>query len=75
MSRFLPISGRKLCKILERLGFQKIHQVGSHARYIHSDGRNTVIPLHGNEMLGIGLIKEILKQTKISRQEYERLRK
>jgi len=24
-------------------------QVGSHARYIHPDGRRTVVPLHENE--------------------------
>lgn len=74
MTRLLPISGRKMCKILERLGFEKIHQVGSHARYHHTDGRRTVVPLHGNEELGVGLIKEILKQSKISRKQYEQLR-
>ncbi len=75
MTRLLPISGRKMSKILERLGFQKVHQVGSHARYIHPDGRKTVVVLHGNEELSIGLLKEILKQVKISRKEYERLRR
>lgn len=75
MTRLLPISGRKMSKILERLGFQKVHQVGSHARYIHPDGRKTVVSLHGNEELSIGLLKEILKQVKISREEYEKLRR
>ncbi len=74
MTRLLPISGRKMCKILERLGFEKVHQVGSHARYIHPDGRRTVVPLHGNEELSIGLVKDILNQIKLSRQEYEKLR-
>jgi predicted RNA binding protein YcfA (HicA-like mRNA interferase family) len=75
MSRLLPVSGRDMCKILEMLGFQKVHQVGSHVRYIHPDGRKTVVPVHGNEDLGTGLIKEILKQTRISRETYEELRK
>jgi predicted RNA binding protein YcfA (HicA-like mRNA interferase family) len=75
MTRLLPISGRKMSRILERLGFQKVHQVGSHARYIHPDGRKTVVSLHGNEELSIGLLKEILKQVKISREEYEKLRR
>ena len=74
MTRLILISGKKLCKILEKLGFRKIHQVGSHIRYGHSDGRKTVVPLHGNELLGIGLLKEILRQIKISREEYEKLR-
>ncbi|KCZ71860.1 YcfA-like protein [Candidatus Methanoperedens nitroreducens] len=46
MTRLLPVSGRKMCKIIEKLGFDKVHQVGSHARYIHPDGRRTVVPLH-----------------------------
>ena len=34
-----------------------------------------LIPVHGNEELGKGLMIEILKQVKISREEYESLRK
>ena len=64
-----------MCKILEMLGFQKVYQVGSHVRYVHPDGRKTVVPVHGNEDLGTGLIKEILKQSRISREMYEELRK
>ena len=75
MPKLIPISGRKLCKIIEKLGFEKIHQVGSHARYNHPDGRKTVIPVHGNEVLGKGLLIEILKQIKLSREEYDKLRK
>jgi len=75
MTRLLPVSGRKMCKILEKLGFEKVHQVGSHVRYAHADGRKTVVPLHGNEELSIGLIKEIIKQVMISRDTYEKLRR
>jgi predicted RNA binding protein YcfA (HicA-like mRNA interferase family) len=75
MSRLLPVSGREMCKILEIIGFQKVHQVGSHARYAHPDGRKTVVQVHGNEELGIGLIMEILKQGRISRELYEESRK
>jgi predicted RNA binding protein YcfA (HicA-like mRNA interferase family) len=74
MSRLLPVSGREMCKILEMIGFQKVHQVGSHARYAHPDGRKTLLPVHGNEELGTGLIKEILKQSRISRETYDELR-
>ena len=63
-----------MCKILEKLQFEKIHQVGSHARYVHPDGRRTVVTVHGNEQLSIGLIKDIMKQAQLSRDEYEKLR-
>ncbi|MEX2192380.1 MAG: type II toxin-antitoxin system HicA family toxin [Nitrosarchaeum sp.] len=50
------VSGRDMCKILEKLGFVKVHQVGSHVRYVHPDGYKTVVPVHGNETLGRGLV-------------------
>ena len=75
MTKLIPISGRKFCKMLEKIGFVKVHHVGSHARYFHPDGRNTVVPVHGDEELGKGLILEILKQIKLSRDEYDKLRR
>jgi len=57
------------------IGFQMIHQKGSHVRYKHLDGRMTVVPIHANEDLGKGLLLEILKQIKLDRQEYDELRK
>ncbi len=74
MAKLVPISGRKLCKILEKLGFIKIHVTGSHFRYKHPDGRITVVPVHGNEELGKGLLNEILKQIKLSREAFSELR-
>ncbi|HLD73023.1 MAG TPA: type II toxin-antitoxin system HicA family toxin [Candidatus Nanoarchaeia archaeon] len=64
-----------MCKLVEKLGFQKVHQVGSHVRYFHPDGKKTVVPVHGNEDLGKGLLLEILKQIKLPKEEYERLRR
>jgi len=72
--KLVPISGKKLCKILEKLGFRKIHQVGSHVRYIHQDGRRTVVPIHGNEEIGKGLLSEILRQIDVSKEDFQRLR-
>lgn len=75
MPKLVLISGKEMCKLLEKIGFQRVHQVGSHVRYTHYDGRKTVVPIHGNEDLGIGLLREILKQIELSRNDYERLRR
>jgi len=75
MPKLITISGKKFCKILVKLGFEKIYGKGSHVRFKHPDGRRTVVPVHGNEDLGKGLLKEILNQIKISKEEYEELRK
>jgi len=73
MAKLAQISGKEFCKILEKLGFIKTFGKGSYVRFKHPDGRRTVIPVHGNEELGKGLIREILNQIKISREEYEKL--
>tara|TARA_Y100000310_G_C20679235_1_gene814929 strand:+ start:2016 stop:2249 length:234 start_codon:yes stop_codon:yes gene_type:complete len=75
MPKLITISGKKFCKILEKLGFEKIYGKGSHIRFKHSDGRRTVVPIHGNEDLGKGLLREILNQVKISKERYEELRR
>ncbi len=74
MVKLVTISGKKLCKILERLGFEKIYGKGSHVRFKHLDGRRTVVPIHGNEDLGKGLLRHILKQIRLSKEDYDELR-
>ena len=73
MPKLPKISGKELCKILEKLEFEKIYGKGSHIRFKHSDGRRTVVPIHGNEDLGPGLLTAILKQIKLTREELEEL--
>jgi predicted RNA binding protein YcfA (HicA-like mRNA interferase family) len=73
MTPLIQISGREFCKILEKLGFEKVYGKGSHVRFRHPDGRRTVVPVHGSEKLGKGLILEILKQIKLSKEEFEKL--
>jgi len=74
MTKLIQISGKDFCKLLQNLGFEKIFGKGSHIRFRHPDGRRTVVPVHGNEKLGKGLLIEILKQIKITKEEYEILR-
>lgn len=68
------ISGRELCKLLEKIGFEKIHGRGSHMRFKHTDGRRTVVPIHGNEELGPGLLAAILKQVGLTKEDIEKMR-
>ena len=75
MVKLFLISGRKFCKVLKKLGFEEIYGRGSHRRFKHADGRRTVVPVHGNENLGRGLLRVILRQIRLSREEYEEIRK
>ena len=73
MSKLPSIQPRKMCRILERLGFEAIRQRGSHIYYRHPDGRTTVVPFHSGEDLGRGLLRSILKDTEISRVDFLKL--
>ncbi|MDD4835402.1 MAG: type II toxin-antitoxin system HicA family toxin [Lutispora sp.] len=74
MSKLNIISPKDMIRIIEKLNFEEIRQNGSHKFFRHKDGRATVIPMHSND-LKRGLIKQILKDIKITDEEYEELRK
>ena len=73
MSRLVPISPKDLERKLIKLGFKPVRQRGSHVFYRHPDGRSTTIPFHGNYDIGPVLLSKILKEIKISREEFEQL--
>jgi len=73
MSRLVPISPKDLEKKLMKLGFKSIRQKGSHVFYRHTDGRTTTIPFHGNYEIGPVLLNKILKEIKITREEFSKL--
>ena len=67
----LPLlSSKELCHFLEKEGFQNIRQTGSHRFYRHSDGRTTVVPAHANKDIKRGLLKAILDEIQMSREEF-----
>lgn len=74
MPKLSPISARGLIKILEKQGLQVVHQKGSHVRLRHPDGRKTTVPLHSGENVGVGLLRKILRDVNISRDEFEKLK-
>lgn len=72
--RLIPISAKKMCKLLKKLGFVKTSQRGSHARFKHPDGRKTMVPMHSRKELQHRLIIEILSQINLERKDFDKLR-
>ena len=60
------LSGKELIKILHKLGFEVKRIKGSHHFLKHLDGRATVVPVHGKEIIGPGLLNKICLDAKIS---------
>ncbi|RJP23103.1 MAG: addiction module toxin, HicA family [Candidatus Omnitrophota bacterium] len=69
----MPVKAKELVHVAKRLGFVKNRQKGSHARWIHPDGRATTIPIHGNTDIGGWLFHEILSQLEISEEEFHEI--
>ena len=47
--------------MVEKLGFTRVRQKGSHIRFKHDDGRMTTIPDHGTRDVPRGLLVKIVR--------------
>ena len=76
MPKFNIISAKKMIKILGFLGFVSIRSKGSHQFFFNeTSGKSATVPVHGNSDLGVGIIREILRDIDLSVVEYEKLRR
>lgn len=74
MSKLPLLSPKELVRIVEKLGFSFVRQVGSHMTYQHPDGRKTVIPNHPGEDIDRGLLNKIIKkELMLTREEFQKL--
>ena len=76
MPSLSQVKAKDLVKVVLKLGFKFRDQSGSHAVYVHSDGRRTTIPIHPTQTIGVGLIIKIVKKDlQITRNEFVQLLK
>ena len=72
MSKFRLCSGTEAVKKFERAGWKIARRKGSHTMMVKSDYPYTLsIPLH--KELGIGILKKLIKQAKLTEEEFNRL--
>lgn len=70
MSRLPVISAQQMRKVLLALGFAPVRQRGSHIFYRHPDGRTTTVPHHAGRDLARPLLREILREIRLSPAEF-----
>ena len=75
MTPRLRVTGKELIRVLEQSGFEGSRTRGSHFFLRHTDGRATSVPVHSGETIGPGLLSKIIRDTKISRKDLEKLLK
>jgi len=74
MPKLPHLSGQEIIRALERLDFVQARQRGSHVvmkKYTPEGKVGCVVPLHGE--VAIGTLHSILKQAKISVDEFEKV--
>ncbi len=74
MGNIPTISGKKLLRLLLKNGYRARRKKGSHVFVESREGTyGTVIPIHGNEDLGIGLLRSILNHLDLSIDDLKRM--
>jgi predicted RNA binding protein YcfA (HicA-like mRNA interferase family) len=73
MSRLKIIDYRTMDGLLRALGFVLVRQKGSHIRYKHPDGRTCTVPRHDRGDLNRPLIRSILREIKLTPDQYHKL--
>jgi predicted RNA binding protein YcfA (HicA-like mRNA interferase family) len=73
MTRLPSLSGERIVQALAKAGFEMYRRKGSHIYLKHPDGRATVVPVHKGESLGRGLLRKIIRDTDLTREEFLKL--
>ena len=74
MPKLVTVTPKKLIKILIKLGFVERDAEGSHILFTHKDGRTTTVAVKSKE-IGRGLLRKILHDMDLSKEDYEKLRR
>ncbi len=64
--RLPSMSAPEVVRLLERHGFERVRQSGSHIILRHADGRRVTVPMHKSKDLGRGLLSRIMKDADLS---------
>ena len=73
MPKLPVVRAREMIRVLERLGFYRYHQVGSHAQFKNNVGIKVTVPIHGSRELGKKTVKGILDDVNITVEEFIQL--
>jgi predicted RNA binding protein YcfA (HicA-like mRNA interferase family) len=58
---FPVLTAKEVSRVLKRHGFALVDQQGSHQKWRHQNGRQVIVPAHGNKPIPIGTLKSIME--------------
>jgi len=71
--RLRPLPPEKVIRALEKAGFVRVRQKGSHVFMRHPNGRTTIVPYHKKEKIGRGLLRKIIRDAQMTVEEFMKL--
>lgn len=74
MPKLKPLKAEEVIRKLRKLGFSGPFPGGKHVRMLHSEkGIIIPVPVHKGKDVSVGLIREIINEVSISREEWIKL--
>ena len=73
MSKLPVLSGKQVCKILEKIGYNKDHQTGSHIILRQEDSPHRRLTVSNHKEIAKGTLRAILRQAGLTADEFKKL--
>ena len=73
MTRLPRVTAKILLRALRKAGFEVIRVRGSHHYLKHPNGQITVVPLYAGEVIGPGLLRDILRDVEMTPEQFRDL--
>jgi len=70
MPRLPNLNGWEVIRVLEKAGFKQVRQKGSHVFMLHPDGRTTLISVHRGRDIDRGLLRKVIRDVDMTRDEF-----
>ena len=74
MDKAPRVTAQELIRALERDGFRKVRQSGSHQIFRNASGMRVTVPYHTGKTLHLKLFKSILRDAGWSVKQFDQLR-
>ncbi|MEK9137169.1 MAG: type II toxin-antitoxin system HicA family toxin [Bacteroidota bacterium] len=72
MGRLRVFSGKEVCQILSKHGFEVVRQRGSHIVMQKKLGSSTItVPVPNHREIRFGTLRSIIRQSQVSSKEFE----
>ncbi len=73
MAKLPRLTAQQIIVALERSGFSRVRQSGSHAIYKSAIGKRVTVPIHGSQILHPKILRSILRDADLSLEDLETL--